>query len=227
MDDTGGNGDGPGEGRGGSADDSPTGGPASTAISRRALLYGAGAGGIAGLAGCSALQDSTDGSSDGAATGTAGTDDRPLAGETLRLGVLAPIPDANPIGGALAEGARLAARELGADGGLLGADVEVVVGDTEASPNTGREEYRRLVRQEGCHATIGVFLTQVLMQVLEPMRQEQSVHLTVGAAGPEPARQVAERYDELKYHFRVGPLNAVDLADATLEFLGLHADRLG
>lgn len=242
MDDTGGHRDSPGDERdgagepapdadafGGGGDEGPPCGPSGGGVSRRALLSGAGLAGAAAFAGCSALQDDQrgDGSSGGSPAGTAGTDGQPLAGGTLKLGVLAPLPDANPVGEALAEGARLAAAEINGDGGVLGADLEVVVGDTEASPNTGRNEYRRLVRQEGCHATVGVFLTQVLMQVLEPMRQERSVHLTVGAAGPQPARQVAERYEELKYQFRVGPLNAVDLADATLEFLERHAGRLG
>lgn len=200
-------------------------------VSRRTLLYGAGVAGIAELAGCSALRSTptptSDGPVEGTQTGTAKTSGQPLAGQTLRLGVLAPLPDANPVGKALVQGARLAVDELNADGGLLGADLEVVVGDTEASPNTGRNEYRRLVRQEDCDVTLGVFLTQVLMQILEPISQERSVHLTVGAAGPEPARQVAKRYEELKYHFRVGPLNAVDLADGTLEFLNLNVGRLG
>lgn len=204
-------------------------------ITRRGLLKytGAGAAGVT-LAGCKTPSD--DGQDDGTTvTGSPGSTG-PLSGQTVRIGALAPQPESFPLGQSLANSAKMAAEKLNADGlagtdtnwkGIAGADVEIKVGNTENSPGIARDEFRRLVREENVHATTGIFLTQTLLQIFQPMKNTKTIHLTTGAAGPKPARVVHDRYDEFKYHFRPGPINSFDLAKAELEFLTLYADKLG
>lgn len=214
-------------------------------VSRRGFLKytGAGAAGVA-LAGCQEQPDETPGGGS-TVTGGGGSEPAPLQGQTVRIGTLAPQPESLPLGSSILRSAVMAAEKLNSEGvagtdtdwtGIAGAEVKVpqthdapLSGNTEVSPGTGREEFYRLVQEENVDATVGVFLTQVLLQLLQPISQTQTIHLTTGAAGPKASRIVSkdQRYDEFKYHFRPGPINSFDLAKAELEFVRLYADRLG
>jgi len=201
---------------------------------RRFLRYGAGFG-TAGLAGCTELLGTgEEGDASGNRSGTVGT---PLAGETIKVGVLAPQPETT-IARAYPNSARLAIDELNADGGLLGADVEMVLGNTKASGQAAKIAYNRLTEEEEVDLTVGIVAPRVLQSLLTPISQSQTLQFTCGApsllASQLVSRQTSvtddspeEEYRKYKYHFRVGPPNTSDLADAFVEFLGLYADDLG
>lgn len=202
----------------------------STSVSRRRLLRtaGIGAAGVT-LAGCKS-------GNPGGASGGGGTGTGPLDGNTVRIGALGPQPESFPLGQSIVRSAKMAAQKLNNEGlagtdtnwkGIAGADIEIKAGNTEAAPGTAREEFQRLVQEEQVHATTGIYLTQALLQVFQPMKQTQTVHISTAAAGPKAASVIADRYDEFKYHFRVGPINSYDLAKAELEFLDIYADKLG
>lgn len=197
---------------------------------RRQFLKTTGSGAAAALlAGCSWLQggSNTDAPTDsGTPTATTEESGADLAGETLRVGVLALAPGGNPLGEAMVNSAKLAARQL-SNAGVLGADVDVVVADTEASPGTAVQEYQRLVREERVDVTVGVFLDAVLNALLPRIANNETLHFTTAAVGLTPAKRIAEDYERFKYHFRPGPLNVAQIADAQLAFLERHADRLG
>jgi branched-chain amino acid transport system substrate-binding protein len=199
-------------------------------VGRRDLLKstGAGAAGVA-LAGCRQKPETENQASSGDIGQAANTSDAdeelPLEGQSITLGVLGPT--GIPIGTSMVESAELAVEDLNANGGIAGATVDLEVGNTEAAPGTGREKFIELVKQKNVDATFGTFLTQVTLQIFQPMAQTGTLHVTTAAAGPKPARIVHEQYDKYKYHFRVGPINSFDLAKAELEFLELYADRLG
>lgn len=194
-------------------------------VGRRDLLKytGAGATGVA-LAGCKTRPEPE---RQGSTDGTPDPDAGPLGGQTIKIGVLAPTPESFPIGTSMVDSAKLAVEDINANGGIAGATVEMEVGNTEASPGTGRQEFVRLVQREGVDVTFGTFLTQVTLQCFQPMSQTETIHLTTAAAGPKPAAVVNQQYDKYKYHFRVGPINSYDLAKAELEFLDLYAKDLG
>lgn len=155
------------------------------------------------------------------------TVDTPSTDDPLLVGVLAPDPESFPMGRSMVAGARIAAERLADDRGPTGPPVELRVGNTEGSPGTGREEFRRLVREEGVDAVVGTYVTQVTLQCFQPMKAEETPLITTGASGPKPARVVNERYDEFRYHFRPGPLNTHDLGTATVSFLADAGPELG
>lgn len=196
--------------------------------SRRDLLKytGAGAAGVA-LAGCKtrAGAGATGGGNVQTASGGDSVDN--LSGQKIKLGLLAPEPKSFPIGTSMKDSALLAKKDINDSGGIAGAEVELKIGDTKASPGTGREEFIRLVQEEGVYATFGTFLTQVTLNIFAPMSSTKTIHVTTAAAGPKPAKLVHTRYPEFKYHFRVGPINSFDLAKAEMEFLKLWAKPLG
>ncbi|MFB6269603.1 MAG: ABC transporter substrate-binding protein [Halobacterium sp.] len=185
--------------------------PLSPAASRRSVLKTAGLGvtGMAGLAGCLG----------GGGGGQSGP---------VTIGVLAPHTGTeNPIGNSIAEGAKLAANQLNGEDGVLGEDVEVVVKETNEKPQTGKDKYQELTVGEEVDVTTGVFTSEVLLNIMDSIASQETVHLTTGAATPEAATMVNENYDEYKYWFRTGPVNAhylgtnmVDFADAKFSDMG-------
>jgi branched-chain amino acid transport system substrate-binding protein len=213
--------------------------------SRRSFLKYAGAGGAAALAaGCkereaNQAQGFTGGGGGGNSTNGTGTpatplEELPLFGEAIKIGCLAPQPDSFPVGQSMWNSMQMAVEDINQNGipgvpgrGILGAKLVPVKANTEASPGTGRAEFKRLVSKEGCKATFGTFLTQVTLQCFQTMKATQTTHITTAAAGPKPAKVVNDRYKEFKWHFRVGPINSFDLANAELEFLELYAKELG
>jgi len=220
-------------------------------VDRRSVLkYGGSSAVAAGLAGCQSPQNPYPGSNlrgngdDGGDETGGGTDDGDdsdsseglLSGETVRIGILAPMN--LPLGQSMWDGARLAAQQFNDNGGMLGADVEVFLGNTEVKPSKAASEHRRLIRQEDCDVTMGVFLGAALIQTFPSIAALEKLHITTASADPRAGQIVSttntftnnsgqEEYEKFKYHFRAGPLNLLDLADAMLEFIENNQDKYG
>ena len=214
-------------------------------VDRRSVLkYGGSSAVAAGLAGCQSPQNPYPGSGlrgsggdDASSNEGSGDKEGPLSGQTYRIGVLAPLN--LPLGVSMENGAKLAAQQMNQENGMLGADVEVKVGDTGAEPAKAASEHRRLVRQENCDITMGIFLGAALVTTLnKSIAPEQVIHITTASADPRPGELVSKsvdytgrgtetEYEQFKYHFRAGPINLLDLADAMLEFIGNKKEDLG
>lgn len=181
-----------------------------TRTTRRTVLKYAGvAGGSVAVAGCS-----NDEGGEGATPGGDVREDA-LAGETIKLGVFTDEA-----------AARMAVEEVNANGGVLGAEMEVLTGSSE-SPADARNHHRRLTFEEGVDVTLGLFFDPTLRNLMESMAEQQTLHLTTGAAGYEISQVVKEDYEPYKYHFRVGPINSKQLARGQVEFLEKNAADLG
>ncbi|WP_335999219.1 ABC transporter substrate-binding protein [Halorientalis halophila] len=182
---------------------------------RRPFIKAAGIGAAAtGLAGC------LGGGGEEAAVPLADRDE-------IRIGVLAPHPSEDPIGGSIANGAKLAAKQINDDGGLDGTELNVMVKDTAEDPQTGRERYGEFIREEDVDLTTGVFTSEVLLAILEDIAEAQTPHMTAGAATPDASAQVNENYEQYKYHFRTGPINAHHLGVNLVDFMDAKASDLG
>lgn len=138
--------------------------------------------------------------------------------DTIDIGLLAPEPANNPIGASMARSAQLAAEQLNADGGVMGSELSVSVKDTKEDPSTGRTRYQELTVGEGVDVTMGIFTSEVLLNVLDDIAQQQTIHMTTGAATPKVSARVNEQYDRYKYHFRPGPINATHLGEHLVAF---------
>jgi branched-chain amino acid transport system substrate-binding protein len=187
---------------------------------RRFLTYsGACATGV-GLSGCQSLGD----------TGGAATtfEDGPI-----RIGAIVPEPDG--LGETVLKCARLGIDAVNADGGIGGASVELVVGDSSGGPAAARQAYERLTTEEHVDVTVGGYFVDSLMPSIA---EQETIHVTTMSESVLPAelvsRQVSPRggdpeaeYERFKYHFRAGPMNVVELLEAFVEFIDLYHDRLG
>lgn len=157
----------------------------------------------------------------GTITGGSGDED------PITIGALAPDPDSDFIGRSMVRGAQVAVDELNDNGGIDGRDVELVVGDTNGSPLEARRQYQRLVLDEGADVTVGVFASEALMNIVDDIAEQETIHLTSGAATAAVSRLVKERYDDYKYHFRVGPNNDHDLGRMQVDFVDDMAADMG
>lgn len=182
---------------------------------RRRFLQTAGAGVIAlGTAGClSRLGGSGDSSGE--------------IGDTIKIGVLAPAPSKNPIGGSISKSAKLAAKQLNEDGGIAGADVKVIVKDTKENPSVGQTKFRELTTGQDVDLVTGIFTSEVLLNIMNDIAREKTLTMSSGAATPEATRQVDENYEKYKYYFRAGPINGHFLGMNLIDFGQTNFKKMG
>ncbi len=91
------------------------------------------------------------------------------AQEVVKIGIVAPLsaPGGVETGQALVEGAKIAAEELNASGGLLGKKVELVIGDTSGQPEKGTAVMERLVTNDKVVAVGGEAHSSVALAEIE------------------------------------------------------------
>ena len=74
----------------------------------------------------------------------------------IKFGVIGPLTgDYSLYGIAVENGAKLAAAEINADGGVLGLDLEIIAYDSKGDPTEGVNAYNRLSQQDEVDALIG------------------------------------------------------------------------
>lgn len=184
------------------------------------------------LAGCQGRNSSASGETD-TPGGTVDTDK--FAGDPFKLGLLT-TDSTTPVGKGMINSMDLAVSEINESGGLLGADVEYLVGKTKLQSVRAKQHYRRFTVDENVDVTMGVVLT--LRALMPAIAQQETLHLTTGAPNVFPAELVsrkvsatgmdpAKEYEKFKYHFRVGPFNVNQLLQGLVEFLELYQEPLG
>jgi branched-chain amino acid transport system substrate-binding protein len=179
-------------------------------VDRRSFLKATGAGSAAvALAGCTETISG----------GGGGVPD------TIKIGAMGPA-DAS-FGASILNSAELAAEEMNADGGIAGADVEVITKDTMDQPSTARTGYQELTTSDNVHGTVGIFGSEQLLALMPEIASAQTPHLTAGAATPKAPEQVAEDYETNKYWFRVGPVNSVFLGESMVQFAEDRFEQMG
>jgi branched-chain amino acid transport system substrate-binding protein len=199
---------------------------------RRDVLRHAGTGvTAAALAGCQSGGQDTAGSDQ---RGTVVDTDR-FEDDPFTIGLLA-VDDVTPAGKGMINSMDLAVREVNESGGVLGGDVEYVVGKTKLQAVRAKQHNREFVLEEDVDVTMGVALT--IRSLMPVIAQHETLHITTGAPHVEPAELVSrsvsatgadpqEEYEKYKYHFRYGPPNVDQLLDGLVEFLDLYVDDLG
>lgn len=187
-------------------------------VGRRRVLESVAAGSVtATLAGCTSTAESIADSSDEDDEGNAGDD-------AITIGLLAPHPERDFVGRSMRRAAELAVDEVER---IDGRPVDLVVGNTGGDPLEARREYQRLVLKGDADVTVGIFDSPTLEHVLEDVAEQETLHLTTGAATTAASEAVREDYDRYRYHFRVGPTNTHDLARAHVDFLAEMVPELG
>ncbi len=149
----------------------------------------------------------------------------PAAEGPLKIGFLADYSGAlAEFGPAIQTGVDLAIKHLNEAGGVLGHEVELVVGDTALDPTQATEEARRLIEVEGVHAIVGPLASSITLAVAESVASPAGVPV-ISPSATSPQLTIAEDDD---YLFRSttsdaaqGPVLAQLAADQGLNNVGV------
>ncbi|MGF1576974.1 MAG: ABC transporter substrate-binding protein [Cyanophyceae cyanobacterium] len=133
----------------------------------------------------------------------------------VKLGALMPMTgDLQAFGENCLNGVRLAIEQINAAGGILGQEVEIVVGDTQTAAQPAIDAANRLVSLEGVSAIVGALASGNTIPVATSVAAPNSIPL-VSPASTAPSISTLEDDDFL---FRTVPSDAfqgVALADVT------------
>ncbi len=138
------------------------------------------------------------------------------------LALLAPFASAQPkpirigvptavqlqVGRDTQDALKMAIDEINAKGGVLGRQLEMVVADETENPETGISAIKKLTADEKVDVLIGGYTSGVTLAQLPHISAAKTIYLNVGSASPATNAKVKTDYDNYKYIFRVGPLNA-------------------
>jgi branched-chain amino acid transport system substrate-binding protein len=139
-------------------------------------------------------------------------------------GLVAPVVRAQPIrigvptamqlqvGRDTQDAMKMAIDEVNAAGGVLGRKLEMVTADETENPETGISAIKKLTADEKVDVLIGGYTSGVTLAQLPHISAAKTIYLNVGSASPATNAKVKTDYDNYKYIFRVGPLNAAHQA---------------
>ena len=144
----------------------------------------------------------------------------------IRIGV--PTVVQLQVGRDTQDGLKMAIDDINAKGGVLGRKLEMVVADETENPETGISAIKKLTADEKVDVLIGGYTSGVTLAQLPHISAAKTIYLNVGSASPATNAKVKTDYDNYKYIFRVGPLNAAHQARQLTGFIsGFVKDELG
>ena len=135
----------------------------------------------------------------------------------IRIGV--PTAMQLQVGRDTQDGMKIAVDDINAKGGVLGRKLEMVVADETENPETGISAIKKLTADEKVDVLIGGYTSGVTLAQLPHISAAKTIYLGVGAASPSTNAKVKTDYDNYKYVFRVGPLNAAHQARQLTGFI--------
>ncbi|KRB87463.1 ABC transporter substrate-binding protein [Noviherbaspirillum sp. Root189] len=126
------------------------------------------------------------------------------------------------------EAIKMAMDEINAKGGILGRKLEMVVADETENPETGISAIKKLTADEKADVLIGGYTSGVTLAQLPHISQAKTIYLGIGAASPSITAKVKQDYENYKYIFRTGPINAAHQARGVVDFIsGMLIGELG
>jgi branched-chain amino acid transport system substrate-binding protein len=133
--------------------------------------------------------------------------------EPIRIGVSGPFTGgSNPMGIAMRDGIRLAAREINEAGGILGRPVLLVERDDEARPERGAQVVQELINQEKIVAGLGIVNTGVALASQRFYQQAHIPMITSVATGSIITKQFLPPQYPDNYIFRVSAPDTIQAA---------------
>lgn len=112
-------------------------------------------------------------------------DDNDWEGQTITLGaIFSTTGDGAPFGPQQVKGAKLAVDEINADGGIEGADLNLVQRDDESDPATSADEMKDLIEQVQAMAVLGPTFSNSAAEADPVANQNKTPVLAVSNTGP-------------------------------------------
>jgi branched-chain amino acid transport system substrate-binding protein len=138
------------------------------------------------------------------ATGLSPQEAQAQSGDAIRIGLVSPNTGGNARYGAFAQrGARLAAQEINAAGGVAGRKIELFVGDSQCVPTEGVSATKRLIESDKVAFLIGDICSSVTL-AMQPLAESAGV-LLMNAASSNPQITYKAGVGGFKWSFRNYP----------------------
>ncbi len=136
------------------------------------------------------------------------------AADPIKIATIAETSAISGVG--IPNGAKLAAEEINAAGGVNGRMIEIIEYDDHNSAADGVRAFQRAAQQDKVHAVIASYVSEVVL-ALEPWAGRLKMPMiTPGAASNDITKRVHDDYDHMKYVFH-GYLASTQIADAVCE----------
>ncbi len=133
--------------------------------------------------------------------------------EPIRIGVTGPFTGgSSPMGVAMRDGIRLAAREINDAGGILGRPVQLLERDDEARPERGAKIAQELINHEKIVAGLGIVNTGVALASQRFYQQAHVPMITSVATGSIVTKQFLPPQYPDNYIFRVSAPDTLQAA---------------
>jgi branched-chain amino acid transport system substrate-binding protein len=138
--------------------------------------------------------------------------------ETIKIGVIADID--NTEGKSILQGAKLAAEQVNAEGGVLGMNFEIVAEDDdsealgEADPNFASKAFAKLISVDGANFIISLAYGMMYREI---SYEYEKILFTVATTADELTQGVLDNYDRYKYYFRTGAGNETAAVEGVTE----------
>jgi len=123
--------------------------------------------------------------------------------ETIKIGICADLDGFN--GKKILQGAKLAAEQVNAEGGVLGRKIEIVAEDDDTETRANMEfattTYSRLITVDGADFTISYWNALVYQEIAS---QHKKILFIINDSTDVFTQGVLDNYDKYKYNFRTG-----------------------
>ncbi len=139
------------------------------------------------------------------------------SGKPIRIGV--PTAIQLQVGRDTQDAVKMAIDDINGKGGVLGRPLEMVAADETENPETGISAIKKLTGDEKVDVLIGGYTSGVTLAQLPHISAAKTIYLNVGSASPSTNAKVKTDYDNYKYIFRVGPINAAHQAREMTGFI--------
>ena len=149
----------------------------------------------------------------------AGLTATPVIAQTKPIRIGVPTAMQLQVGRDTQEALKMAIDYINAKGGVLGRPLEMVVADETENPETGISAIKKLTADEKVDVLIGGYTSGVTLAQLPHISAAKTIYLNVGSASPSTNAKVKTDYDNYKYIFRVGPINAAHQARQMTVFI--------
>jgi ABC-type branched-subunit amino acid transport system substrate-binding protein len=122
----------------------------------------------------------------------------PKEAETIKIGVVLDLSgDLAPMGQRMLNGAKMAAEEINAAGGVLGKQVELAVEDGKTDPAAGLDRVKKLIEIDGVQVIAGPMITGTSKLAIPYLKDHKVPAITMSATNP-----LLSTMDGTEWYFR-------------------------
>lgn len=117
------------------------------------------------------------------AKNTSSKNDNSSSGDTIRVGLQAPMTGDNAqYGQDMKNGVKLAFQKINQDGGINGKKLELMIGDDKATPSEAVAVVNKMIMNDGVKAIIGGYNSSPTLAAQDVSGQSKVLHLNMGAS---------------------------------------------